>query len=68
MSEKLKEHVIIFVVVLLFIHLCTSYIEGTFNPMSFSKDMRECQMILFIFLEVVAHYAWFNRHKITKDI
>jgi hypothetical protein len=68
MKEKLKEHAIIFAVVAVFIHLCTAYMEGTLNPMYFSKDMRECQMIMFIFLQVLTHYAWFNREKIAKEL
>jgi hypothetical protein len=68
MKEKLKEHAIIFAVVALFIHLCTSYMEGTLNPMYFSKNTRETQMIMFVFLQVLTHYAWFNREKIAKEL
>jgi len=65
MKEKLKEHAIIFVVVGLFIHLCAAYMEGSFIM---SKNMRECEMIMFIFVQVLAHYAWFNREKIAKEL
>jgi len=65
MKEKLKQHAIIFVVVGLFIHLCTAYMQGSF---SMSKDMRECEMIIFIFTQVLAHFAWFNRELIIKEM
>lgn len=68
MKDKLKPHIIIFVVVTLFVHLCTAYMEGTLNPMYFSKDMRECQMLMFILLQALAHYAWFNRENISKEL
>lgn len=68
MKEKLKEHAIIFVVVAVFIHLCTAYLEGTLNPMYFSKDMRECQLMVFIYSQVLAHFCWLNREKIIKEL
>lgn len=68
MKEKLKQHAIIFVVVTLIVHLCTGYIVGTLNPMYFSKDMRETQIMMLIFIQALAHYAWFNREKISKEL
>lgn len=68
MKEKLKEHAIIFVVVAVFIHLCTAYLEGTLNPMHFSKDMRESQLMIFIYVQVLAHFCWLNRVKIIKEL
>jgi len=68
MKEKLKEHTIIFVVVAVFIHLCTAYMEGTLNPMHFSKDMRESQLMVFIYVQVLAHFCWLNRVKIIKEL
>jgi hypothetical protein len=68
MKEKLKEHAIIFVVVAVFIHLCTAYMEGTLNPMHFSKDMRESQLMVFIYVQVLAHFCWLNRVKIIKEL
>lgn len=67
MGVRLKEHLIIFIVVAAVVHLFTAYIEGSLNPMSFSKDMRETQVIMLIFIEFVSHFAWFNRHKILEN-
>jgi len=68
MKEKLKQHAIIFVVVALFIHLCTAYMVGSLNPMHFSKDMRESQLMVFIYVQVLAHFCWLNREKIIKEL
>jgi hypothetical protein len=65
MEKKLKQHAIIFVVLAVFIHICTAYMEGSFN---LSKDMRECEMIIFIFTQVLAHFAWFSRELIAKEM
>jgi len=65
MEKKLKQHVIIFVVVAVFIHLCTAYMAGSF---SMSKDMRECEMIIFIFTQAITHFAWFNRELIINEM
>lgn len=65
MKEKLKEHAIIFTTVAVFIHLCTAYMEGSF---SLSKDMRECEMIVFIFTQAIANVAWFNRELIINEM
>ncbi len=65
MEEKLKQHSIIFAVVAVFIHLCTAYMEGSFI---LSKDMRECEMIIFIFVQALAHFSWFNRELIVKEM
>ena len=65
MEKKLKQHTIIFVVVAVFIHLCTAYMAGSFNM---SKDMRECEMIIFIFTQAIAHFAWFNRELIINEM
>lgn len=68
MNEKLKQHAIIFILVTIFIHLCTAYMVGTLNTAYFSKDMRECEITMLIFVQVLAHYAWFNREKISNEI
>ena len=68
MENKLKQHAIIFFAVGLFIHLCTAYIEGSLNPVHFSQDMRECELIMFVFVQVLAHYGWINRENIIKEI
>lgn len=68
MKEKLKEHTIIFVVVAVFIHLCTAYMEGTLNPLHFSRGTRESQVMIFIYLQVLAHFCWLNREKIIKEL
>ena len=65
MKEKLRQHAIIFAAVAVFIHLCTAYMAGSFNM---SKDMRECEMIIFIFTQALAHFAWFNRELIIKEM
>ena len=65
MNRKLKQHIAIFVVVTIFIHLCTAYLAGSW---SFSKDMRECEMIVFIFAQAFAHFAWFNRESIINEM
>lgn len=68
MKEKLKQHAIIFVAVTLIVHLCTGYIVGTLNPAYFSRDMRETQLMMLIFVQALAHYAWFNRARISEEI
>jgi hypothetical protein len=68
MENKLKNHAYIFLVVGIFVHLCTAYMEGTLDPSLYSKDMRECEVIVFIFTQTLAHYAWINREKIIKEI
>lgn len=65
MNKKIKQHIVIFVIVAIFIHFCTAYLAGSWN---FSKDMRECEMIVFIFTQVIAHFAWFNRELIINEM
>jgi hypothetical protein len=68
MENKLKQHLIIFLVVGLFIHLCTAFLVGTIDFTYFSRDMRECELIMFIFVQVLAHYGWINREKILQEL
>jgi hypothetical protein len=68
MREKLKQHTVIFLVVVLLIHLGTAYMEGTLNPMHFSKGTRESQLMILIYTQVLAHFCWLNREKIIKEL
>jgi len=65
MNKKIKQHIVIFVIVTIFIHFCTAYLAGSWN---FSKDMRECEMIIFIFTQIITHFAWFNRELIINEM
>lgn len=68
MENKLRQHAYIFLGVCLLVHLCASYIEGTIYPGHFSKEMRECELIMIVYAQLAAHYAWINREKIIKEI
>jgi len=68
MEEKIKQHAIIFIAVAVFVHLCTAYMMGSLNPLEFSQDTRETQIMIFIYLQAVAHYSWFNREKIINQL
>ena len=68
MKDKIKEHTIIFLLVTIVVYLFTSYIQGTLNPFNLYKDTRESQMMVFIYLQVLVNYCWFNRENIIKKI
>jgi hypothetical protein len=68
MENKLKQHLYIFLGVGILVHLFAAFIEGTLDPGFYSKDMRECEVIMFFFAQALAHYAWINRERIIKEI
>jgi len=68
MEEKIKQHAIIFIAVALLVHLCTAYVAGSIDPSDLSADTRESQMMIFIYLQIAAHYCWFNREKISREL
>lgn len=68
MENKIKQHLYIFLAVSIFVHLCTAFITGSLNPIHYSQDMRECEMIMFIFVQALAQYGWINRENIIKEI
>lgn len=68
MKDKIKEHTIIFLLVTIMVYLVTSYMQGTLNPFNLSKDTRESQVMVFIYLQILTHFCWFNREKIIKEL
>ena len=68
MEQKLKEHFILFLVITFSIHLITGYIFGTLNPTELGEFVRKCEILMFIMLQILGHYVWFNRINIFKKL
>lgn len=68
MTQKQKEHRNIAIAVLAVVHLLFCYSEGGLNPMSFTKDARDYEIMMILISQAFAHYFWINREKITKEL
>lgn len=68
MKEKIKEHLVVSLITTITFYLITSYIQGTLNPFVISKDTRETHTMVFIYLQILINYCWFNKENILKKL